>query len=244
MYTPVRKSERPVPKADEIRRMFDNIVERYDLLNRLLSLGQDRRWRRSLVRSLADARGPALDLCCGTGDVSLELLRRAPHLAPVVAADFSGPMCVSARRKLAALAPEDARWSVARADALGLPFADRSFGAASVAFGVRNFADMGRGLSELHRVLAPGGHLAVLEFAPPQGAFLRAVYRPYLRLAVPLAGRVLAGSGAAYGYLSSSIQAFLSPGRMLAALAAAGFTRVEAWPLTFGVTCLYTARRN
>ncbi|MCE5270318.1 ubiquinone/menaquinone biosynthesis methyltransferase [bacterium] len=224
--------------------MFDNIVERYDLLNRLLSLGQDRRWRRELVRNLSGADGPVLDLCCGTGDVALEFLRRAPGCTPLVAADFSGRMCDSARGKLSACAPAGARWNVARADALGLPFADRSFGAAGVAFGVRNFARLDRGLSEIHRVLAPGGQLAVLEFAPPQGAFLRAVYRPYLRLAVPLAGKLLAGSGAAYGYLSSSIQAFLSPERMLAALAEAGFARAEARPLTFGVTILYTARRN
>ncbi len=230
-------------KSGEIRRMFDKIVEPYDRLNHVLSLGLDRRWRRILVDSAAGSGSPVLDLCCGTGDVSLQWLLRAPQNRPLVAADFSGPMCEAAARKLKSRAPAGNRWDVVRADGLALPFADRSFRAVSVAFGLRNYEDLGRGLAEIHRVLDMGGRLAVLEFAPPRGAFLRTLYRPYLRLAVPLAGRLLAGSGPAYGYLSSSIQAFLAPEQMSAAISAAGFVQVEAKPLTWGVTFLYTAVR-
>lgn len=223
--------------------MFDKIVEPYDRLNRVLSLGLDRRWRRVLVDSAAGCGTPVLDLCCGTGDVALQWLLRAPGNQPLVAADFSGPMCEAAARKLERRAPDGSRWEVVRADGLALPFAGRSFRAVSVAFGLRNFEDLGRGLAELHRVLDKGGKLAVLEFAPPRGAFLRALYRPYLSLAVPLAGRLLAGSGAAYGYLSSSIQSFLGPEQMSAAIVSAGFVQVKARPLTWGVTFLYTAVR-
>lgn len=223
--------------------MFDKIVEPYDRLNHVLSLGLDRHWRRILVDSAAESGTPVLDLCCGTGDVALQWLLRAPGDQPLVAADFSGPMCEAAARKLKSRAPGESRWEVVRADGLTLPFADRSFRAVSVAFGLRNYEDLGRGLAEIHRVLDTGGKLAVLEFAPPRGAFLRALYCPYLSLAVPLAGRLLAGSGPAYGYLSSSIQAFLSPEQMCAAIEAAGLAQVKARPLTWGVTFLYTAVR-
>lgn len=232
-----------MPKAADIRNIFDRVVARYDLLNRVLSLGRDISWRKALVRSLQSSGAPVLDLCCGTGDVALDYFRHAGGTGPLVAADFSLPMCRAARSKLAGRAPSDARWSVACADALAMPFPTGSFAAATVAFGVRNFEDLERGLRELRRVIAPGGKLAVLEFAPPRGLFLRALYRPWLRLIVPLAGRLLAGPGPAYGYLSSSIQSFLTPERMCAALSSAGFSNPRSRSLTFGITFLYTAVR-
>jgi demethylmenaquinone methyltransferase / 2-methoxy-6-polyprenyl-1,4-benzoquinol methylase len=234
-----------LPASSDIRRMFDCIVGRYDRLNRVLSLGLDRSWRRALAGAAGHgAGGPVLDLCCGTGDVSAELLRSGPIGSTVFAADFSPPMCRAAWEKLCALPAARSRWDVLCADGLRLPFPDCSFGAAVVAFGVRNFEDLDRGLSELARVLRPGGFLGLLEFAPPRRALLRLAYRPYLRIAVPLLGRLLSGAGGAYSYLSSSIESFLAPEQMSAALLRDGFRDPSAKPLALGITFLYTARRE
>ncbi|OGG02247.1 MAG: hypothetical protein A3F83_15245 [Candidatus Glassbacteria bacterium RIFCSPLOWO2_12_FULL_58_11] len=224
--------------------MFGGIVERYDLLNRLLSLGRDSYWRRELTRALqVDEPRQALDLCCGTGDVALSLLKSLPGLERLVAADFVLPMCAAAAGKLRARYPEPGVSSLACADALRLPFGTETFDIVSVAFGVRNFENLERGLAEIARVLKADGRVGILEFAPPEGRLLRLVYRPYLRLFPPLLGKLLAGAEGAYGYLSASIQSFLRPSSMLAALEKAGFHDPHARKLTLGVTYLYTASR-
>lgn len=222
--------------------MFDRIVGRYDLLNRLLSCGRDRAWRRALCKAVA-ATGPetGLDLCCGTGDVAVELARGLGGNTSLVAADFSVNMCAAAAAKFAARGVPVATLS---ADGLLLPFPQATFDFVSVAFGVRNFEDLSRGLAEIARVLRPGGTVAILEFAPPSSAFLRTIYRPYLSVAVPLAGKLVSGDSGAYNYLSSSIQSFLTPERMSESLLVAGFANPQARKLTFGVTYLYTATRS
>jgi len=233
-----------LPQAEEIRKMFGSIVGRYDLLNRLLSLGLDRKWRAALARSLkAQAPGTVLDLCCGTGDLGLAVLEHAGEAELLVAADFSLPMCRAARSKLSSFSLGGPAWACACADSLRLPFADRVFDSVSVAFGVRNFEDMDQGLAEIFRVTRPGGSLYILEFAPPEGFLLRTLYRPYLKLVPPLLGRLVAGAGVAYSYLSSSIESFLRPEAMLKALASCGFQNPKAAKLTLGITYLYTARR-
>ncbi len=230
-----------MPRASEIRNMFDSIVGRYDLLNALLSAGRDRAWRRALRRAVAE-RKPAcgLDLCCGTGDVSLELNRGILGLKMLVAADFSLPMCREATRKFSL---GNSAAVTCCADGLVLPFAGQSFDFVSVAFGVRNFEDLDIGLREIARVLRPGGMVAILEFAPPRGRILRALYKPYLSLAVPLAGKLVSGDSGAYQYLARSIQSFLTPERMTECLLRAGFHSPHVRKLTLGVTCLYTASR-
>lgn len=229
-----------MPTAREVKEMFGRIAERYDRLNRVLSLGRDVHWRRRLAGSLAGLGfRNGLDLCCGTGDVSLELTRHLDGLELLAAADFSLPMCRLARARTGGTPV-----AVACADGLALPFPDRAFDFVSVAFGVRNFEDLAAGLAEIARVVRPGGRVSILEFAPPTGLFLRLFYRPYLRLAVPLAGRLLAGSAGAYHYLSTSIQSFLTPEQMLEALARAGFSDRGAQRLTLGVTYLYTGIRR
>lgn len=238
-----------MPRGEDVRRMFDRIVRRYDLLNHLLSLGLDRLWVRALARAWAQrvppaaGRGKALDLCCGTGDIARGLLRCYPRLPLLVAADFSLPMCRAARAKLARRHPGRPH-HIACADALRLPFPDRSFDLVTVAFGLRNFEDMQRGLVEIRRVLAPGGLLAALEFAPPRGLLLKTLYRPYLHLVPPLVGGLLARDpGGAYSYLARSIEGFLEPERVVAALVRCGFEQAHAHPLTMGITTLCTARR-
>ena len=232
-----------MPRSSDIQRMFSRIVRSYDRLNRLLSLGQDKAWRTALARSLDDSLpGKGLDLCCGTGDVAAALLERSKSVELLVAADFALPMCLAAKDKLSR-SHGKAPVSLACADSLTLPFADRAFDFVSVAFGVRNFENFCRGLSEIARVTAPGGRVAILEFAPPKGFLLNLLYRPYLKIVLPLAGKVLARAEGAYYYLSTSIESFLAPEDMLQALADAGFRDPAAKKLTLGVTWLYTARR-
>jgi demethylmenaquinone methyltransferase / 2-methoxy-6-polyprenyl-1,4-benzoquinol methylase len=236
-----------LPKAADIKKMFESLVDRYDLLNRVLSLGRDVYWRKELGRSLKLAGGSrGLDICCGTGDVSLRLLRDCPENEAIelAAADFSPAMCRAAGEKISAHYSGKSSWSVACADALCLPFKTAAFDFATVAFGVRNFEDLDAGLTELARVIRPGGRLGLLEFAPPRGVFLKVAYRPYLKIAPPVLGKFLASSPDAYRYLSSSIESFLEPERMISALSRAGFESPLSKNLTFGITCLYTALRR
>jgi len=234
-----------LPRAEKIQQMFSGIVKHYDLLNRLLSMGRDRKWRRALVNSLGSSQeGFWLDLCCGTGDVAHTLLEAKQKQNLVAAVDFSMPMCRAAKEKLTLSNPGSSGWSVACADALNLPFAGGVFDCVTVAFGVRNFAKLKPALAEIARVTKAGGRLGVLEFAPPEGALLRLLYRPYLQLVPPLIGKVVAGNPAAYSYLSSSIESFLRPEAMLEALESAGFQNPRARKLTLGVTYLYTAQRR
>jgi len=236
-----------VKNAADIQGMFDSVVDRYDLLNKVMSLGRDSSWRKALVRSLArEETLCGLDLCCGTGEVALRLLKDfgRDRRIELVAADFSPAMCRAAREKLAARYRGSSRWSAACADALRLPFADAAFDFAAVAFGVRNFEDLDSGLAELARVLRPQGRLAILEFAPPRGLLLKSLYRPYLALVPPILSKLVASSPAAYRYLYASIESFLEPGQMSAALVRAGFDKPRAQKLTFGITYLYTSLRR
>ena len=232
-----------MPKATDVKSMFDRIVGRYDLMNRVLSFGQDIRWRKELSRQLNSER-KVLDLCCGTGDVARQLLKDHHGRINLVAADFSTAMCTAARDKIAGApkAYRDSFSAVAAADALHLPFENNSFDFVSVAFGVRNFEDLEAGLKDIARVLNPGGKIAVLEFAPPEGFFLRSIYLPYLSKIPSLLGKILAGDSGAYNYLSDSIKGFLPPDKMKLQFKNAGFVNFSAQKLTVGVTYLYTGQ--
>ena len=222
--------------------MFSRIVRRYDMLNNLLSLGLDRKWREICVLAMADqAPRRVLDLCCGTGEVSLALLDKTGGMELVVAADFSLPMCHAAKQKFCHEFPASSAWSLACADGLKLPFPDRTFDCVAMAFGVRNLENLDLGLSEIARVTRPGGLICILEFAPPDSFPLKILYRPYLRIIPPLLGRILAGDRGAYAYLSTSIESFLSPHEMLASLQKNGFIACRATRLSLGITYLNTA---
>jgi demethylmenaquinone methyltransferase/2-methoxy-6-polyprenyl-1,4-benzoquinol methylase len=211
--------------------MFDRIAPVYDVMNRVMTAGLDRRWRRLAVAEVVWPGDRVLDACCGTGDLAVEAERRGGR---VVGLDFSERMLERARRKSGAI-----EW--VQGDALALPFADGEFDAATVGFGVRNLADLDAGLRELARVLKPGGKLAVLEITRPRG-----ILRPFFRLwfdgVVPVFGRVLPG-GEAYTYLPASVRRFPGPDDLSALLEGSGFEDVRYRLLGGGIVALHVGRR-
>lgn len=240
---------RPAPdplapdKGRAVRGMFASIARRYDLLNRLLSLGLDQRWRAALVGRLPPlaAGERVLDLCTGTGDVAFALRQALPAHVVVLGADFC--------EEMVALAPGKQRpgghpsWLVG--DALALPFPDRSFGAVSVAFGLRNVQDTDGGLHEMARVLRPGGRLLVLEFSRPENRLFAPFYRLYLFRILPVVGRLLSGSRIdAYRYLPESVWAWPTPPELASRMAAAGLTVVEQRRFLGGTVVLHVAERG
>lgn len=222
-------------RAPAVRAMFDRIAPSYDLLNRVMTLKVDQRWRRRMVRELALRDGERLlDLCAGTMDVAAEARARAPGLR-VVGADFSLPMLARGAAKTGLPA--------AQADAASLPFPAASFDAATVAFGLRNLESLQRGLAELARVLRPGGRLGVLEFFRSESAGSRFVHSAYNRLALPVLGRILSPDPEAYRYLVESMERFASLPEFLEACRGAGFPEVRGETLFPGVCGLVVAKR-
>lgn len=217
---------------DGVRTMFDRIAPVYDLMNRLMSAGLDQRWRRMTADAVVRPGDRVLDACCGTGDLALAAEKRAGR---VTGLDFSERMLERARRKSATV-----EW--VRGDLLELPFEDASFDAATVGFGVRNVADLERGLGELARVLAPGGRLGILEITQPRG-LLRPFYKLWFDGLVPLAGKVLPG-GAAYTYLPASVRRFPGPEELAALLYRSGFDDVRYRLLAGGIVALHTGERR
>ncbi len=223
-------------RSQAVRAMFDRIAPTYDLLNRLMTLRVDQRWRRRLVRALRLAPGErALDVCAGTMDVAAEARRRFPE-AVVLGSDFSLPMLARGAAKTGLPA--------AAADALRLPFRDGSVQAVTVAFGVRNLDSYEAGLAELARVLAPGGRLGVLEFFRSESAASRAVHRLNNPLAQPVLGRALSTDPAAYRYLVESMERFASMAEFLEAAGRAGFRETRGETLFPGVCGLVTGVRS
>jgi demethylmenaquinone methyltransferase / 2-methoxy-6-polyprenyl-1,4-benzoquinol methylase len=228
--------------AAAVRQMFDSIAPRYDLLNHVLSCNIDRIWWNRAARRfrniLAQPEASVLDICCGTGDMTLALLQHRPQKAkPILAADFSHAMLARGTEKLRhhnAVAIE--------ADALQLPLADSSLNLITTAFGFRNLANYQSGLREFHRVLAPGGELGILDFSEP-GGIVGKVYTFYFRRILPAIGRRLSGIGSAYTYLPASVHRFPSPPEMIALMQKAGFTQVSWTPYTFGIAGLYRGVR-
>jgi demethylmenaquinone methyltransferase / 2-methoxy-6-polyprenyl-1,4-benzoquinol methylase len=218
-------------EPEVVRGMFDRIAPVYDVMNRVMTAGLDRRWRRLAVRAVVWPGDRVLDACCGTGDLALEAERRGGR---VVGLDFSERMLERARSKSGTI-----EW--VRGDALELPFEDAVFDAATVGFGVRNLRDLGLGLRELARVVRPGGHVAVLEITRPRG-LLRPFFRVWFEVLVPLAGRVLPG-GKAYTYLPASVRRFPGPEDLSALLEDAGFEKVRFRLLGGGSVALHTGVR-
>lgn len=228
--------------AEWVRRMFGEIAPKYDLLNHLLSFNVDRGWRKALIKSLAGVLsrpdGAVLDLCCGTGDVLLDLQRCAT--TTVMGADFCHPMLVAAHVKARRQGFEAPLFE---ADALQLPLASASLDAISIAFGFRNLANYEAGLLEFWRVLKPGGTLAILEFSHPRGLMVRTAYGLYSKRLLPLIGRLISGSSEAYSYLPDSIEKFPNTGQLGAMMTNAGFkTRFEL--LTGGIAALHVGRKS
>ena len=224
--------------------MFDAIARRYDLLNHLLSLGLDRRWRARAVAELRLAEGERLlDLCTGTGDLALTAAERGGGRVRVVGVDFAAAMLAIAHDKVRARGLE-ARIPLVRGDATSLPLANGSCDAASIGFGIRNVDRPERAIVELARVLRPSGRLAILEFGFPKIPGIRALYRLYFRRLLPLIGRAVSRHGDAYSYLPASVEAFQSPEVFSRMLESAGFDGVRAVPLTLGIVYLFVATRR
>jgi demethylmenaquinone methyltransferase/2-methoxy-6-polyprenyl-1,4-benzoquinol methylase len=209
--------------------MFDRIAGVYDPMNRLMTAGLDRRWRRATARAVVRPGTRVLDACCGTGDLAIAAQREGGRVTGV---DFSKRMLERARRK----APE-VEW--VQGDVMALPFEDASFDAVTVGFGVRNVADLEEGLRELRRVLRPGGRLGVLEITRPSG-LLRPFFRLWFDVLVPLAGKVLPG-GAAYAYLPASVRRFPGPEDLAGAMRRAGFGQVSWRLMAGGIVALHVA---
>jgi demethylmenaquinone methyltransferase/2-methoxy-6-polyprenyl-1,4-benzoquinol methylase len=223
--------------------MFGRVARRYDLLNHLLSANLDRGWRRAAAGALPSGPlGPVLDLCGGTGDLTLAVAR-AREAPVVVCCDFAHPMLLRAARKF------DRRGLASRclpleADALRLPFATGTFHALTVAFGVRNLVDMDAGLREMGRVLRPGGRLVVLEFSQPAGALSGPAYRLYLRHLLPRIGRRMSDDREAYRYLAGTIAGFPTAEQVAGRIRAAGFTDCAHRTRALGIVAIHTAVRG
>ena len=208
-----------------VRGMFGRVAHRYDLLNHLLSFQIDRYWRARTVRRvrhILDRPGArVLDLCCGTGDLTLALQRRASSV--VFGSDFCHPMLVAAQQKYAR---RNSRAALFEADALQLPIAGGSFDLVTVAFGFRNLANYGAGLAEMRRLLKPGGTAAILEFSQPVNPLIRAVNNIYCRHILPVVGGLISGAPEAYTYLPESVRKFPDGPALAASMRRAGFEEV------------------
>jgi len=255
---------RPADQMDEaeaaraVQQMFDSIAPRYDLLNHVLSAGVDRIWwwrtARTFKAILARPDAAVLDVCCGTGDMTMALLRRRPRGArPILAADFARGMLSRGAKKFSrerdgGLTGGRAYAVALEADALHLPLRAASLDLIVTAFGFRNLANYETGLREFARVLKPGGQLGILDFAEP-GGMIGKVYAVYFRRVLPAIGRLLCGPVAAgkygpYNYLPTSVGNFPPPGEMLELMRATGYADCAWQPYTFGIAGLYTGVRT
>ncbi len=224
--------------------MFDAIAGRYDFLNHVLSAGIDRRWRTRAIRSLGlTGVERVLDLCTGTGDLAIAAVRAQPSAARVVGVDFSAAMLRVGDGKLRKTSL-DRRVTMIQGDATRLPLAGASVDAVTIGFGIRNVEHMDAACLELHRVLTPGGRLAILEFAEPDVPVFGALYRWYIGHVLPRIGRALSGNAIAYSYLPASIAAFATPGEFVKILRQAGFQEIYPIRLALGSVILYTARKG
>lgn len=228
--------------AQAVRQMFNSIAPRYDLLNHLLSSNVDRLWwwraARRFRAILAQPDAAVLDICCGTGDMTMALLKHRPKNGrPILAADFARAMLTRGQRKFGG------RGAVAlEADALHLPLRDASIDLIVTAFGFRNLANYEAGLREYYRVLKPGGQLGILDFSKPGGLIGKA-YSVYFLRVLPAVGRLVYGKEGPYNYLPISVDNFPAPPQMLALMQASGYIDCAWQPYTFGIAGLYTAAR-
>ncbi len=229
----------PDPKA--VNSMFSRIARRYDTANHLLSGGIDYWWRQRLVRQVHDCHPQAiLDLATGSGDVAFALANALPIGSQLTGMDFCQPMLDEAVRKKAAV-PRWAAIEFTQGDGMALPLANKTFDAITISFGLRNMADRHKALTEMHRVLRPGGRLYVLEFSQPYFWF-KPIYYAYLRFLLPSIAAVVTGDRSAYEYLGGSIENFPEREKMSAEISRAGFRTVSATPLTFGIVALHEAQ--
>ena len=228
-------------KKPHIERMFNSIAPRYDVLNRMLSGGVDQQWRRVVMKEVLDSQPQRLlDVATGTADLALMAARKG--VPQVIGVDIADQMLEVGRRKVSK-ADLDRRVELLNGDAEKLPFSDKQFDVATVAFGVRNFEDLAAGLRQIHRVLRPGGKLIVLEFSRPRVFPVKQLYAFYNRFILPAVGKLVSGDSGAYTYLPESIAVFPEGDEFLNWMDEAGFTQRKARRLTFGIASVYVGHR-
>lgn len=233
----------PRDKADQVREMFDSIAPAYDFMNRAMTMGIDKLWRRKAVGLLAQrGHDEILDIATGTGDLAIRLARTLDPVS-VIGVDLSEEMISIGRRKVTQ-ARLDGVVTLGIGDCLLLPFPDEKFDAVTCAYGVRNFADIEGGYREMHRVLRPGGTVVILELSTPRSRVVRPLYDLYTRHIIPTVGRMVSKDVRAYSYLPESIAAVPQGEKMCALLASAGFSSPRAIPLTLGTCTIYTATKE
>jgi demethylmenaquinone methyltransferase/2-methoxy-6-polyprenyl-1,4-benzoquinol methylase len=233
--------DRPEDKKTQVAQMFDHIAGRYDFLNHFLSAGIDRSWRKAAVSKLAAGKPQfILDIATGTADFAIEALSLKPKR--IIGVDISEGMLNVGREKIKKLGLEHLI-ELKKGDSENLEFADNTFDAVIVAFGVRNFENLTRGLSEMYRVLKPGGRAVVLEFSKPRGVAMKRAYSFYFNYLLPLIGKFVSKDNSAYSYLPESVQAFPDGEDFLAIFQSIGFKSTEWHPLTFGISAIYSAKK-
>lgn len=236
--TVVPYKEDQAGKKQQVARMFDSISGNYDFLNHFLSLGIDIRWRKKAINLLADGKPKIiLDVATGTGDFAVETLKLNPE--QVIGVDISEGMLEVGRKKMKTRGYEH-KIDLRLGDSENLPFEENKFDAVIVAFGVRNFENLEKGLSEMHRVLKPGGRMVVLEFSKPRAFPFKQLYNFYFNFILPKIGRLISRDPAAYTYLPESVQAFPDGDDFASILKRLGFNQTSCKPLTFGISSLYT----
>ena len=228
-------------KRAYVQRIFSQIAPRYDLLNHLLSFNIDKAWRRRAIAALGWERAPEglyVDLCAGTLDVAAELSRQSGFAGRVIGADFAEPMLRAGVGKASSSVV-----SPVVADAVDLPLPDNAASGAIVAFGIRNVADLDRGLREVHRVLGPGARFVILEFTTPRSSIVRGLYHLYFHHLLPQIGALVSGHRTAYAYLPRSVANFPIEEKLADRMRSAGFVDVNWRTLTFGVAAIHTGTK-
>ncbi len=229
-------------KKKQVAKMFDNIAWKYDFLNRFLSLGIDRRWRKRAIRLLAkDRPSEVIDVATGTGDVAIEIAKQLPD-AKVTGVDIANKMLEIGRKKLLKRELDD-RVALLYGDSEALEAADNTYDAATVAFGVRNFENLEKGLDEIYRVLKPGGKVVILEFSKPRMFPLKQGFNLYFRYILPFIGRITSKDPKAYKYLYESVQVFPDYERFEHVLQKCGFKNTNYKSLTAGICCIYEGEK-
>ena len=240
----IEKIELRAEETNPIRAMFNAVAPRYDLLNRLLSLGIDRHWRKVAVREFEQVENKKyLDMATGTADVALEFAKIHSKTSQIIGIDFSFSMLKLGRQKILTNSFSK-RIKLVPGAAENIPLKDHTFDGAITAFGVRNFLDAQKGLKEIYRILKPNGKIVVLEFSFPKNGFLNKIYRFYFEKILPFLGRIISGHKNAYSYLPASVISFPQGEAFNELLECSGFKSVSMKSMTFGIVTIYTGIKN